>query len=590
MHHKSLFPDVPKVPESNVHHLVLNRPDQREWPNYTLFVNVTTGQRRSFKEFVERVRDGATALGADVTQGGLGLRPENGDLVGILSENCLDYVALLHSLLVIIVPFALFSTYSTPSEFQHANSLAQATRIFASPSLLQLASTSGLQTDRIYLLEGENKGYTSYDQLIASVRKNSISRLPVRHATKDTLAYLIYSSGTSGPPKAAMTSHGNITAAMLSTMVNGMEMAKIHALPAWNIPDGLQVTFSVLPLYQPMALYTSNFFNFLIPSTIAMLPKWDIDIFFDSIPKYHITAVFLVPFLLHQVVHHPRFKTTDMKAIKTIGSGGACLPPQLAEQVCARLPDMPRVSEGYGMTEFTMAVAMKPIPGMLDGRAQNKPGSAGILVAGVEARIVRPDGSLAGPNEPGELLIRGGAMVLGYKGNEKATQEMFVDGWLRTGDQMRFDEDEVLFFKDRTKASCTIHKYNLFHIVLTPSLQDTLKVLGIQVSPVEIENTILAQPDKLITDVSVAGVSNGRISDDRIPRAWIVLSPAGAALGEKEVVARLNAWVQERLSVYKSLRGGIEIVETIPKTPIGKVLRRVLIEGYEKEAEADAKV
>lgn len=87
---------------------------------------------------------------------------------------------------------------------------------------------------------------------------------------------------------------------------------------------------------------------------------------------------------------------------------------------------------------------MKPLPGMLDGRAKNKPGSAGILVSGVQARIVRPDGSLAGPNEVGELHVRGGTAVLGYKENIKATQETFVDGWFRTGDQMRIDEDGVL--------------------------------------------------------------------------------------------------------------------------------------------------
>jgi hypothetical protein len=84
-----------------------------------------------------------------------------------------------------------------------------------------------------------------------------------------------------------------------------------------------------------------------------------------------------------------------------------------------------------------------------------------------------------------------------------------------------------------------------------------------QVSPVEIENTLLAHPDKLIIDVSVAGVSGGRISDERVPRAWIVLSPAGTALGEKEVIARLDVWVQERLSRYKWLRGGITCVEMV---------------------------
>jgi len=96
MYYKSLFPDLPKVPESNIHHFLFDRPDQQDWSDYTLFVNAATGQRRSFREFVERVCDGATALGADVTQGGLGLHPENEELVGILSENCPVCCIFLH--------------------------------------------------------------------------------------------------------------------------------------------------------------------------------------------------------------------------------------------------------------------------------------------------------------------------------------------------------------------------------------------------------------------------------------------------------------------------------------------------------------
>lgn len=281
--------------------------------------------------------------------------------------------------------------------------------------------------------------------------------------------------------------------------------------------------------------------------------------------RYHITTIGLVPSLVHQMVLHPRFETADLSSVKGIGNGAAYLPPQLAAQLFARFPDMERITEGYGLSEFVV-VAMKPLHGILDGRARNKPGSAGILASGVTARIIRPDGSLAGPNEAGELHVRGGTAVLGYKGNIKATRETFVDGWLRTGDQMRIDEDGVLFFEDRTK--------------------DTLKVSGMQVSPVEIENTLLAQPDKLIVDVSVAGVSGGRISDERVPRAWIVLSPAGMALGEKEVMARLDAWVQAQLSRYKWLRGGIACVEMIPKSPTGKVLRRKLVDEYARDAKA----
>ncbi|KAG2086544.1 uncharacterized protein F5147DRAFT_77135 [Suillus discolor] len=569
MYYKSLFPDPPKVPESNLHHFCFDRPEQQDWPDYTLFVNVATGQRRSFREFVERVRDGATALGTDVMQGGLGLRPENEELVGILSENCLNYIALVHSLLVITVPFALFSSYSTPYEFERVNSLAQATRIFTSPSLLPLALTSGLPEDRIYILEGEYKGYTSYDQLVSSARKNNIPRLPVRYASKDTLACLIFSSGTSGPPKALMVSHGNIIHAALGIMVYGMESVKIEEPTIWDSPDGLEVRLCVLPVYHSYGLYTTSFVNFLKRYTTVMLPKWDVNLFFDSIPKYRITTMSLVPSLVHQVVHHPRFETADLSSIKGIGSGAAYLPPQLAAQLCARLPGVKRVFEGYSLSEF-ISVAMKPLPGMLDGRAKNKPGSAGILLSGVQARILRPDGSLAGPNEAGELYVRGAAMVLGYKGNIKATRETFVDGWLRTGDQMRIDEDGVLFFEDRIK--------------------DTLKISGVQVSPVEIEDTLLAQPDKLIVDVTVAGVSGGRTSDEHIPRAWIVLSPAGAALGEKEVMVRLDAWVQGRLSRYKWLRGGIACVKTIPKSPTGKVLRRLLVDEYVKEGKAKAKL
>lgn len=87
---------------------------------------------------------------------------------------------------------------------------------------------------------------------------------------------------------------------------------------------------------------------------------------------------------------------------------------------------------------------MKPVPGTLNGHAKNKPGSVGILVPGVEARIVCPDGSLAGPNEAGEIHVRGPTAALGHKGNNKATRETFVDGWVCTGDQLLVDEDGVL--------------------------------------------------------------------------------------------------------------------------------------------------
>ncbi|KAG6807026.1 hypothetical protein H0H93_002064, partial [Arthromyces matolae] len=129
----------------------------------------------------------------------------------------------------------------------------------------------------------------------------------------------------------------------------------------------------------------------------------------------------------------------------------------------------------------------------------------------MEARIVRDDGTEADFNEPGELWLRSPCIALGYWNNEKATQETFIDGWLHTGDKFSVTEEGYFFFADRAK--------------------DTLKVSGSQVSPVEIENCLLAEPRHLITDVTVAGVSGGRTSDEKVPRAWVVLSDAGKQLG-----------------------------------------------------------
>ncbi|OJA11811.1 hypothetical protein AZE42_11578, partial [Rhizopogon vesiculosus] len=343
-------------------------------------------------------------------------------------------------------------SYATPYEFENANSLAQPTRIFTSPSLLPLALTSGLPADRIYLLEGEKEGCTSYDQFISSVC-NGVPRVPVRHATKDTLAYMVFSSGTSGLPKVVMLSHGNITHAVLGMMIYGIEIGKVQALPVWNTPEGIQVVFNIVPVYHALGLYSCSILNFIRPSTGVILSKWDINVFFDSIPKYQITNLLLVPSLVHQIVYHPRFKTGDLSSVKTIACAAAYLPPQLSEQLRARFPDIERVDGGLGLSESAAAVSLTPIPGMLNGHAKSKPGSSGILLPGTEARIVRPNGSLAGPNEAGELLIRSNATALGYKGNDKATRETFVDGWLRTGDRIRIDVDGVLFFEDRSKAS-----------------------------------------------------------------------------------------------------------------------------------------
>ena len=149
---------------------------------------------------------------------------------------------------------------------------------------------------------------------------------------------------------------------------------------------------------------------------------------------------------------------------------------------------------------------------------------------------------------------------MGYWGDPEATRATFLpSGWLRTGDQFHVSRSGVFYFVDRMK--------------------DTLKVSGAQVSPSEIESVVLAHPDRLVKDVAVAGVPSTS-KDEKVPRAWLVLSNAGLVLGASETSYKIDHWVKQQLSRYKWLTGGMEIVEEIPKNPTGKVLKRVLVDNY----------
>jgi len=396
--------------------------------------------------------------------------------------------------------------------------------------------------------------------MIYQVREEFTSRLAVRPAGKDTLAYLMFSSGTSGLPKAVMISHGNLNFAMMQMMVLGMAKARVGTPPPSSTPKTIPTILGFLPLYHSYGLHAFGFQLFFARMTLVLMPKWNLDVALRLIPKYQIVHLCLIPSLVHQLVNSRKAKMANLSSLKSVSCGAAYLPDSLKSELLHMGPQNIEMMEAYGLSEITLAGIGKPSPGVLGGRVKSIPGSAGILMPGVEARILREDGTETGLHEHGELWLRSGGVALGYQNNEEANRETFVDGWVKTGDRFSVDEDGTLFFQDRIK--------------------DTLKVAGMQVSPVEIENVLLAHPGKLISDATVAGVSGGRTTDEKIPRAWVVLSETGTRKGEAAVVKALDAWARDNLSKFKWLRGGIEIINEIPKSPTGKVLRRLLQEEY----------
>ncbi|KAG7089545.1 hypothetical protein E1B28_011218 [Marasmius oreades] len=564
MLHKSPFTVPPPPPDVNIHHVFFNRPEQVDWPDFTYYIDAATDKRQTYKGFVAKVKASISALGMPILEGGLGF--EVGDIIGIMSENSMDYPVVVHALLALAIPFSLIPAYSTHFELLHAFRLSKITRLFVQPEYLRaalaVAKDVNLPAERIYIIGRNVKKYQGLDNMVERVQKANIPILSPRPATTDTLAYLVFSSGTSGPPKAVMITHGNLIYSVSQLIIVAQERMKVEQPPTPSTPEGIPISLGFLPFHHSYGLHAFCFRNILAPSTVVILSKWNLEVALKVVPKYRITTLNLIPSVVHQLVNHPKFPKTNLSSVTTVGCGAAHLVPELASQFSSFVNNVP-LGEGYGLSECTIAALIQPFPGLFEGKAKRYPGCAGILLPGMEARIVREDGSDANTNEVGELYLKGFNVCKGYWNNEKANQEAFVNGWLRTGDMFRADAEGNFFFADRAK--------------------DTLKVSGTQVSPVEIEEVLLTQPDKLIEDVTVAGVQgHGRTSDEKVPRAWIVLSKVGKAKGAPTVIKALEEWHHQNLSKYKWLRGGFEVVEEIPKSPTGKVLRRVLVDLYDQ--------
>ncbi|KAH9936272.1 uncharacterized protein B0H18DRAFT_1081932 [Fomitopsis serialis] len=510
---KSPFPEVPPLPDQNVHDFIFNSGRIPE-KDYVLHIDGLTGEKRTRSEFVERVRTAATALCQPHPRGpGIG-------------HNSLDYIVLVHSLLVLATPLALLSAYATAYELAYAIRTSKATCLFVGPDLfpvaLQAAREVGLPEERIYVLSGHIKGKKSLADFIDETRERRTPAVPVRPATKDTLAYLVFSSGTTGLPKAVMVTHGNIA---VSYMQNDICL-KAVGLPTPPVPP---VGLAFLPYYHTYGLHMICLRGLWAPVTFVVIPKWDANLVLRLIPNCC---------------------AGGFRYVMSIVSGAAHLPPKLAEFFRKAIRAGPDswfgmsevVSRGQQHSRLTWSSTI------LDDQ---------LLLPSMEGKIVKEDG-LRRRERGGRAVVKGGNVVPGYWGNDKATRETFSDGWLKTGDQFKVDE-------------------------LGRLTKDTLKVSGSQVAPTEIEALLMAHPEGLIQDACVAGVSGGRTSDEKVPRAWVVLSDSGRRIGSREVVQKLEEWTKKNLSKYKWLRAGIDTVDEIPKSPTGKVLRRVLQDRHESE-------
>lgn len=353
--------------------------------------------------------------------------------------------------------------------------------------------------------------------------------LPSRWPDANDPAAVLYTSGTTGRPKGAVLSHGNIAAQSTN----------------WVLSFGLTRTdrqLMFLPLCFTGGLISASMNTFLAGASIVLEPGFDPAALLATIERERPTWFTAVPAMMQRIFEHPDAPGTDLSSLTMIESGGAAVPVPLIEKVRGLGLEL---IQGYGITEGSGGVNLylQAWEGVRKAGSIGKPGG----IYG-DARIVRPDGTDCGPDEIGELLIDGPLVFQGYWRNPAATAETVVDGWLHTGDLARRDDEGFVYLCGR--------------------LKEMINSGGLNVYPAEVEAALVTVPG--IAEAAVVGLPDERWGQAVV--AFVVPRP-GADLVEGAVRAHCRTLLAD-YKVPKSVR----FVDDLPRTTSNKVLKRALVE------------
>ncbi|MFH0730867.1 MAG: long-chain-fatty-acid--CoA ligase [Pseudomonadota bacterium] len=352
-------------------------------------------------------------------------------------------------------------------------------------------------------------------------------RLTIARSEPDDVSTIGYTSGTTGHPKGAMLTHRGV-------MINSRLTANMH------MKDQDEVVISALPTAHVYGNVVMNG-TFITGGTLVLMERFNEEEFFDAIMTHKATMIEGVPSMYMMLLSHPGIDRCNMESLRKCSVGGQTISVKVMADVEERF-GCP-LFELWGMTEISGLGTTHPFLG------ENRHGSIGIALPYCETRIVDAENlkTVLGPDQPGELMIKGPIVMKGYYGNEKGTKETIEpDGWLHTGDIARMDGDGYVYVVDR--------------------LKDMILTAGYNVYPAEIERVLMLHP-------SAAMAAVGAIADEvkgELAKAYIVLRN-GATCTEEEIIA----FCRQHLAAYKVPRQ-VAFVGDLPKTSTGKIMRRML--------------
>ncbi|KAJ7518665.1 hypothetical protein O6H91_20G002800 [Diphasiastrum complanatum] len=471
-------------------------------------------------------------LSRRVAAGLANLGIQKGDVVMNLLPNCIEFVLTFLGTAILGAIVTTANPFYTPAELVKQVKVAGVKLIITQHAYVQKVSEIASSGVKVVLTDGHFENLEHFSVLTEADEK----QCPNVDIDPDDVVALPFSSGTTGLPKGVMLTHKSLIT-NVAQQVDG-ENPNLYM----TSEDCL---ICVLPMFHIYSLNSILLCSLRVGATLVIMQKFDLATFLKLVQKYKVTIAMLVPPVILALAKDPTVLNYDLSSIRMVQSGAAPLGKDLEDALRIRMPRAV-IGQGYGMTEagpvLTMSLSFAKYPFPV------KSGSCGTVVRNAEIKVLDPDtGAALSYNKPGEICIRGAQIMKGYLNNPESTSlTIDEEGWLHTGDVGYVDEDDEVFIVDRVK--------------------EIIKFKGFQVPPAELEAILIAHPD--IVDAAVVGQKDAKAGE--VPVAFVVKKQE-SDISEEQV----KEFVAKQVVFYKKLQT-VYFVDTIPKNPSGKILRKDL--------------
>ncbi|MFI6361422.1 long-chain fatty acid--CoA ligase [Nocardia sp. NPDC050630] len=496
----------------------------RNAQQYAAEIALSEGDRAlTYAELRARVHALALALRE------LGVAP--GDIVAVLLYNRTEFVETMLAANHIGAAIMPLNYRLSPAEWQyiieHSNAGAIVTESEFTTTIDALVPSLPQLRHRVTLDAAPDSSWLEYDALVGP---NIGRTTDVVDVEADALQRLMYTSGTTSRPKGVMISHQNLT------WKNLAHILEFSLTPADN-------TLVCGPLYHVGGMDLPGLATFHAGGRLSLIRRFDAAAVMDAIERLRPTNVWLAPSMMNALLQLPDIADRDTSSIRFITGGGEKMPIPLLDRIADAFPGV-WFADAYGLTETVSGDTVNDAEHM-----RSKVGSVGRPVADVEVAIVDERGTRVPAGQLGEIVIRGPKVTSGYWRDEAATRSALRNGWFHTGDIGRLDEDGYLYIEDRKK--------------------DMIVSGGENIATPEVERVLYENPD--VVEAAVVGIPHPRWGE--VPKAFVVLRA-----GSRFDAEALKDFCRTRLAKYK-VPAEIERIDTLPRTPSGKVLKRVLRDG-----------